>query len=117
MAVTDCAALKVMVQLAVPVQAPVHPANAKLVPGVSLSVTCVFWAKLAEHVVGQLIPEGLLTMVPDPVPARVTVNATLVPGTGWGEGDVPMLPPPQPERRQSRADKDRDVRVFRDRMP
>jgi hypothetical protein len=40
-------------------------------------VTCVFCEKLAEHVPGQLIPAGLLTIVPVPVPAITTANPSL----------------------------------------
>lgn len=75
-----------MLHAVVPVQAPDHPENVALVPGVSLSVIFVFWAKLAEQVVGQLIPAGLLVTVPEPV--GVTVRVKLVGG---------VLPPPPPE--------------------
>jgi hypothetical protein len=34
----------------------------------------VLFAKLALHVPGQLIPEGLLVTVPDPTPASETVT-------------------------------------------
>jgi hypothetical protein len=40
----------------------------------SLSVTAVPLAKLALHVDGQLMPAGLLRMVPVPVPPPVTVS-------------------------------------------
>jgi hypothetical protein len=73
-AVTDSAADTVTLQVVVPVHAPLQPAKVLLVPGVSVNVTWVFCGKLAEHVVGQLIPAGLLVMVPVPVPARATVN-------------------------------------------
>jgi hypothetical protein len=38
-------------------------------------VTCVLYAKLAEHDAPQVIPLGLLVTVPLPVPLFVTVNA------------------------------------------
>jgi len=63
-----------MLQVAVPVQAPLQPAKVLFVPGASLSVTWVLCVKLAEHVVGQLIPVGLLVTVPVPFPASVTVT-------------------------------------------
>jgi hypothetical protein len=75
-AVTDPAALRVTLQAALPVHAPLQPEKASLGAGVSLSVTWLFWGKLAEHVVGQLIPAGLLVTVPDPVPATVTDMVT-----------------------------------------
>jgi hypothetical protein len=74
-AVTDSAAVTVTLQVVVPVHAPLQPAKVLFVPGISLSVTWVFCRKLAEHVVGQLIPAGLLVTVPVPVPASVTVTA------------------------------------------
>jgi hypothetical protein len=75
-AVMESAAIMVMLQLA-PVHAPDQPVKVLLVPGVSLSATLVFCGKLAEHVVGQLIPTGLLVMVPVPVPAMVTAIVKL----------------------------------------
>jgi hypothetical protein len=64
----------VTLQVAAPVHAPDQPENVLLAPGVSFSATWVFCAKLAEHVVGQLIPAGVLVTVPVPVPAAVTVS-------------------------------------------
>ena len=73
-AVTEWAAVRVTLQVAVPVQAPDQPAKILLAPGVALSVTWLFCVKLAEQVVGQLIPAGVLVTVPVPVPAMVTVT-------------------------------------------
>lgn len=77
-AVTLLAALKVMLQLVVPVHPPDHPAKVSLVIGVAVSVTGVFWAKIkVQTAVGeleQLIPGGVLTTVPVPAPASATVN-------------------------------------------
>jgi hypothetical protein len=74
-AVTCWLALSVTVHVEfVPLHAPDHPANDEFVAGVSVNVTRVPILKLALHVVGQLIPAGLLDTVPAPVPARVTVS-------------------------------------------
>src|SRR5580658_718449 len=112
-AITELAALSVTLQLAVPVQAPLQPAKVLLVPGVSLSVIWLFCAKLAEHVVGQLIPAGLLVTVPVPAPAMVTVIA------GGGGVIVVVLPPPplQPASTTvARADSNINQNVYRDLM-
>ena len=73
-AVTDLAALIVTEHVPVPVQAPLHPANVEPDAGEAVSVTAVPLLKFALHVLGQLIPLGLLVTFPLPVPARVTVN-------------------------------------------
>jgi hypothetical protein len=50
--------------------------NVEFPVGVAVSTTWVPLSKFAEHVVGQLIPVGLLVTVPVPVPAAsVTVRA------------------------------------------
>jgi hypothetical protein len=46
-----------------------------LVAGLAVSVTLVPLEKLALQVVGQLIPLGLLVIVPDPETVEVTVNS------------------------------------------
>ena len=78
LAVTLLAALKVMLQLVVPVHPPDHPAKVSFVIGVAVSVTGVFWAKLKVQTAvvefEQLIPAGVLTTVPVPAPANATVN-------------------------------------------
>jgi hypothetical protein len=69
------AAVMVTTQVLVPEQPPpLHPAKKKPVPAVAVSVTCVPWVKVAEHVVGQLIPAGLLVIVPWFAAGAVTVN-------------------------------------------
>jgi hypothetical protein len=77
-AVADCAEFIVMVHVLPPQDCPPHPENVLPLAGVSVNVTCAPWAKFAVQVVGQLMPDGLLTTVPLPVPASVTVNAKLV---------------------------------------
>lgn len=74
-AVTCWLALSVTVQVeAVPLHAPDHPAKDEFVAGLSVSVTSVPVLKFALHVVGQLIPSGLLDTVPMPVPVTLTLN-------------------------------------------
>src|SRR6202043_1435124 len=60
-------------QLPLPVQAPLQPI--KLMPGagVAVSGTWLLLPKLALHVDGQLMPEGLLVTVPLPVTLTVSV--------------------------------------------
>jgi hypothetical protein len=53
---------------------PAQAAKDEFVPAVSVRVTAVPAVKLALQVGAQLIPEGLLEIVPVPVPAKVTVN-------------------------------------------
>ncbi|GAC1433394.1 MAG: hypothetical protein NVS1B11_37050 [Terriglobales bacterium] len=66
--------LSVTLQAPVPEQAPPQPPNEFFAAGVAVSATCVPLAKLALHVPGQLIPEGLLITVPEPTPDSETVN-------------------------------------------
>jgi hypothetical protein len=73
-AVTASVAFTRTLQVAAPVHAPDQPVKLLLAAGVSLSVTWVFCGKLAEQVVGQLIPAGVLVTVPVPAPAMATVN-------------------------------------------
>jgi hypothetical protein len=71
---TVAAAFMVTLQVDVPLQAPVQPAKVELAAGVGVSVTAVPAAKLAAHVVPQLMPAGVLAMLPVPVPEGVTVS-------------------------------------------
>jgi len=68
----------VTVQVLVPVQAPLHPANTDAGGGAAVSVTLVPELKLAAHVPGQVMPAGLLVTVPVPVPAKVTASERVV---------------------------------------
>ena len=67
-------ALIVTLHAPVPVQPPDHPPNVEVDPGASLSVTTVPAANVYWHVVPQLMPAGLLVMVPAPVPESFTVS-------------------------------------------
>jgi hypothetical protein len=64
----------VTVHVVVPLHAPDQPLNTALPAGDSLRVTTVPAANVARHVAPQLIPVGLLVIVPAPVPALCTVN-------------------------------------------
>ena len=81
-AVTAALPVKVTLQLPVPVQAPDQPANVELAFGAAVSVTIVPLVKLALHIAPQLIPEGLLVIVPAPVPELWTVSWKEVGGGG-----------------------------------
>ncbi|MGA8618136.1 MAG: hypothetical protein WB660_06390 [Candidatus Sulfotelmatobacter sp.] len=92
-----------------PEQAPLQPVKKTLLPGVSVSVTCVFLGNVAEHVVGQLIPAGLLvTVVPLPAPAMATVTpspavneaVTFVFAVIVSVQVIPEQAPPQPAKRK-----------------
>jgi hypothetical protein len=83
LAVALVAELTETVQAPGPVQAPLHPENSKLAAGVAVKVTWVPEGKLALQVPGQLMPAGVLVMVPFPGPADVTANWKPVPGPPW----------------------------------
>ena len=72
-AVTEALLVNVKLQVPVPVQAPDQPANVEAAFGAAVSVTMVPLVKVALHVGPQLIPAGLLVIVPAPVPALWTV--------------------------------------------
>jgi hypothetical protein len=73
-AVTEVAALIVMVHVPVPVQPPpLQPVKVEPAPGVAVSVTAVPLGNVAEHVVPHETPAGALVTVP--VPALLTVSA------------------------------------------
>jgi hypothetical protein len=109
-AVTESAALNMMLQVAFPVHPPLQPEKTSLVAGVSLSVTCVFCGKLAEHAAGQLIPAGLLVTVPVPDPAMVTDMVTFV-EPGGGLATIPRQPA---SARVNSADSNVNQNVYRD---
>ncbi len=66
----------------VPEHAPDHPANSEPLAGVAVSVTLVPSVKLAEQVLPQSMPAGLLVTEPEPVPARDTDNVDSPGGGG-----------------------------------
>jgi len=72
-AVTLLAWDMVVIQVPVPVQAPVQPVNVEFVLGVAERVTLVPDAMLALHVAPHAMPEGDETD-PAPVPGFVTVS-------------------------------------------
>lgn len=75
-----------------------------------MRVTFVLAGKLAVQVLGQLIPAGLLVIVPDPAAGAATVNTYEV-----GGGGVLILEPPQPARsRVKRVDKHVHQNLFVD---
>lgn len=76
-AVTDAAEETMMLQLPVPLHAPDQPAKVDPLLAVAVSVTDVPAVNVPLHVWPQLIPAGVLLTVPEPVPAFVTVIATL----------------------------------------
>jgi len=106
---------KVQLEFALPAHGPpVHPENCP-VEVVAVTVTTVPAGKLAAHVVPQLMPAGLLVMVPVPCPfcTLVTVRVNVPVGGGGGgvdglnvavtvvfafscvvQGPVPEQPPP-----------------------
>jgi hypothetical protein len=86
-AVTDCAADIVTVQVLVPVQAPLHPANVEPLAAEAVKVTAAPLAKLALQVAPQLMPAGDEVTVPVPVPALVTVSVRVVVPVGTN-GDM-----------------------------
>jgi hypothetical protein len=83
-----------------------------LLAGVAVKVIFVLLGKVAVHVVGQLIPAGVLVTVPVPAAGEVTVN--------WDDGDdepPPLLPLPQPARkRESSGHNKANPNVCKDRM-
>jgi hypothetical protein len=64
----------VTLQAPAPVHPPVHPPNVEVDPGASLSVTTVPAGNVVWHAVPQLMPTGLLVIVPAPVPELCTVS-------------------------------------------
>jgi hypothetical protein len=70
----------ITVQVAVPLQAPDHPAKKAPFAGTAVSFTLVPELKEALQVGEQLMPAGELVTVPFAVPASRTVNLNVVAG-------------------------------------
>jgi hypothetical protein len=68
----------VILQPAVPLQAPDQPPNVELAPGLSVNETCVPAGKLALQIVPQAIPLGELLTAPLPFPRSETVKLSEV---------------------------------------
>jgi len=71
---TEAAEFMVTLQVDVPLHPPVHPANVELDAGAAVSVTAAPAEKVATQAVPQLMPAGLLVMLPEPLPELVTAS-------------------------------------------
>jgi hypothetical protein len=122
-AVTDALLVNVTLQVLVPAQPPDQPANVEVPFAAAVSVTMVPLGKLALHVGPQLIPAGLLAIVPAPVSALWTVSWKELGGGGLevlgGGGLEVLLLEPQPQKtnemiaRQKRLEKAFSVDIVR----
>src|SRR6266446_2899338 len=56
---------------------PLQPAKVEVAAGVAVSTTAVPPMKVAEQLVPQVIPVGVLVTIPEPVPALTTASATV----------------------------------------
>jgi hypothetical protein len=98
----------VTLQVLVPEQSPPHPPKVEPEAGLAVSVTAVPLEKLALQVLPQLIPEGLLVTLPDPVPARVTLSCGEDgDGGGFPPTELVEAPPPQPASASARLNSNR----------
>lgn len=73
-ALTKALALSFSTHVPVPKHAPDQPLNVVLAPGVAVRVTVVPGVNDAVHVVPQLMPAGILVIVPTPTPVSETVS-------------------------------------------
>jgi hypothetical protein len=106
-AVTDVSAFSVNVQAALPEHAPDHPEKILFALAISERETPVPCGKTAEHVPGQLIPDGVLVTVPDPLTVTVRVFPVLKFAVTLSAADivtaqvlVPEQVPPQPAKKE-----------------
>jgi len=77
LAVADFTALMATVQvIALPAHAPDQPAKVEPDDGAAVSVTLLFWLKLALQVAPQSIPADVLVTIPVPLPDLITVSST-----------------------------------------
>jgi hypothetical protein len=100
----------VTLQVLVPEQAPLHPPKVEPEAGEAVSVTAVPLEKLALQVLPQLIPEGLLVTLPEPLPARVTLSfGDEGCGGGFPPGGLELVeaPPPHPASASARLNSKR----------
>jgi len=74
-AVTERFALILTVQAFFPEQSPCQPEKLEPAPALAVSFTETLEEKLAEQVVPQLTPDGLLVTVPEPLPALAVTSA------------------------------------------
>lgn len=106
-AVTDVAAVMVIAQALVPLHAPpLQPVNAYPLLALAVRVTWVLFAKFVLlHVVGQLIPAGVLVTVPPPVGEIMTCSVgfavkvavtEVAAETVTLQAALPLQAPPQP---------------------
>ncbi|HVN22163.1 MAG TPA: hypothetical protein VMU05_25475 [Dongiaceae bacterium] len=99
-------AVTVIVQAAVPEQPPLQPENAKLLAADAANVTCVFAVKVAEQVVGQSIPAGVLVTVPAFAVGILTVSVNWLGGGGGFRKPVqPVKKIPQEEQTKATAER------------
>jgi len=77
-AVTLSLALRVTVQVVLPLHAPPQLAKYELTPALEVKVTWVPGGNVAVHELPHVMPEGLLVTVPVPVPPRLTFNVAAV---------------------------------------
>ena len=73
-AVTDLGPSTVMFAVPVPVASPLQPVKSEWAAGVAVKVTLAPFSKLLKQFAPQLIPAGLLTTVPVPLPSLETVK-------------------------------------------
>jgi hypothetical protein len=74
-AVTVVFAFNVNEHVPVPAHPPPdHPVNVEPVAGDAVRVTMVLWVYAAAQLVPQLIPEGELVTVPEPLPSLLVVR-------------------------------------------
>lgn len=73
-ALTVVFAFTVTLHVPVPLQPLPHPPNVEGAVGVAVSVTTVPAGKVAVQVEPQLMPAGLLVIVPPPLPELCTVS-------------------------------------------
>jgi hypothetical protein len=73
-ALTEVFCVNVTLQTPVPLQAPDHPAKKEFAVGVAVSVIALPLEKLALHVCPQLMPAGLLLIIPWPTPEACTLS-------------------------------------------